>query len=336
MHNQYCRRVALEDHTSSLPDDILLHILSLLRLREAVATSFLSRRWRYLWTSIPKLNFELEEIFPQLDREAYIKMVNQVLKLYKGSNLHEFSIHYPLLENSSCHIDLWVAFAIATGVSRLELNFSFDAFWKNEIIPRRYGDESKGKTYYLLQLDRISSVLVSPLIAKNRLKSFKEIILNCVHTTDSSFETILSACSSLERLVLFNCQKLINAKHTGQNLKLKFLEIFICRDLENMEIFAPDLIAFKYNGPKINISLQGAQQLVNVCAISFCEVFEYPCTSYLGLPYPERKDFVFGQFAIYLSQLEHLMMDVSSFEVSKTYLNMLLFSLKLSHLLLGW
>ncbi|KAJ9152341.1 hypothetical protein P3X46_025915 [Hevea brasiliensis] len=164
-------------------------------------------------------------------------MVNQVLKLYKGSNLHEFSIHYPLLENSSCHIDLWVAFAIATGVSRLELNFSFDAFWKNEIIPRRYGDESKGKTYYLLQLDRISSVLVSPLIAKNRLKSFKEIILNCVHTTDSSFETILSACSSLERL---------------------------------------------YNGPKINISLQGAQQLVN--------------------------------FAIYLSQLEHLMMDVSSFE----------------------
>lgn len=42
---------------SKMPDDVLIHIISKLEAKDAVKTSVLSKRWRYLWTSIYKLKF---------------------------------------------------------------------------------------------------------------------------------------------------------------------------------------------------------------------------------------------------------------------------------------
>ncbi|KAJ1417638.1 F-box-like domain superfamily [Sesbania bispinosa] len=46
-----------KDRISSLPDDLLIHILSFLPSNEAIATSLLSSRWRSLWTLVPSLDF---------------------------------------------------------------------------------------------------------------------------------------------------------------------------------------------------------------------------------------------------------------------------------------
>ncbi|XP_050286628.1 topless-related protein 4-like isoform X1 [Quercus robur] len=42
-----------DDFFDSLPDSLLIHILSYLPTRDSIITSTLSRRWRYLWTLIP-------------------------------------------------------------------------------------------------------------------------------------------------------------------------------------------------------------------------------------------------------------------------------------------
>ncbi|XP_016675169.1 F-box/FBD/LRR-repeat protein At1g13570 [Gossypium hirsutum] len=264
--------MSLEDKIGALPDDILLTILSLLTFKEAVATSILSQRWRYLWTCLPSLNFRYEEVAPHNDDEG----------------------------SSKGDIDLWVAFAIAIGSYSLPL----DLF-----------DKTKGLEPYLVQLDCVFSIPTSSLNVQNRFKSLRELRLKFGDVTDEQFDTNLSSCISLECLHLLESSRLVNVKHSLPHMKLNYLEIYNCSDLENIEIFAPNLVSFKYRGPRIYIFVKDAKQLVNVvCTCLNFGVDEYPAKNTLGLPYTQGKHFVFGQFGDYLSQLEYLMMDVGSFE----------------------
>ncbi|KAH1083990.1 hypothetical protein J1N35_023751 [Gossypium stocksii] len=318
MNNQGCKRIALEDKISALPDDILLTILSLLTLKQAVATSILSRRWRYLWTSLQTLNFRYEEILHRNDddtdnewgckiyganyKERFMQVVNQVLRSHKALKLHEFGIHYPLDASCGDLIDIWVAFAIAFKVSKLELNFSTNQV---PIWP------------YLVQLDRVFSFWAPPLNVDNGFECLRELFLKSVDLTDEHFDTILSSCIFFECLHVLYSSRLVNVKHAVPHMKLKSLEIYRCYELKKLEIFAPNLVSFKYLGPKINISVKDAKQLVHACMRSNWETREFSRTNSLGMPNMQRGDFVFGQFAAYLPQIEHLVMDVSSFGRTK-------------------
>ncbi|CAL4893082.1 unnamed protein product [Urochloa decumbens] len=66
-----------EDRISSLPDDLLIAVLaSLCDVEEAARTSVLARRWRGLWTQLPRLSFDcvrldaLEASLAQVTRPA--------------------------------------------------------------------------------------------------------------------------------------------------------------------------------------------------------------------------------------------------------------------------
>lgn len=49
----------VSDRLSSLPDDVIHKILSSMNIRDVIKTSVLSSRWRYIWTSMPHLDFSL-------------------------------------------------------------------------------------------------------------------------------------------------------------------------------------------------------------------------------------------------------------------------------------
>ncbi|MBA0591265.1 hypothetical protein Gorai_019945, partial [Gossypium raimondii] len=218
-------------------------------------------------------------------------------------------------------IDIWVAFAIAFKVSKLELNFSTNQvpIWvcsfKNYSFPLYFFDKTKRIEPYLVQLDRVFSVCTPPLNVDNGFECLRELILKSVDLTDEQFETILSSCTFLEFLHVLYSSRLVNVKHAVPHMKLKSLEMYRCFQLKKLEIFAPNLVSFKYLGPKINISVKDAKQLVHACMRSNWETWEFSRTNSLGLPNMQRGDFVFGQFAAYLPQIEHLVMDASSFGV---------------------
>ncbi|KAI3699295.1 hypothetical protein L2E82_43520 [Cichorium intybus] len=62
MDNGCARKDAMdiegEDRLSSLPDDVIHKIFSFISIKDAIGASVLSSRWRFIWTTMPYLNFE--------------------------------------------------------------------------------------------------------------------------------------------------------------------------------------------------------------------------------------------------------------------------------------
>ncbi|KAJ0509751.1 putative F-box domain, leucine-rich repeat domain superfamily, F-box-like domain superfamily [Helianthus annuus] len=70
------KRVNVEgDRLSSLPDDLIHKILSFVGIKLAVETSVLSSRWRYIWTSMPCLNFSTKDFHTLPKFSTFVKRV---------------------------------------------------------------------------------------------------------------------------------------------------------------------------------------------------------------------------------------------------------------------
>ncbi|KAF8080091.1 hypothetical protein N665_0976s0016 [Sinapis alba] len=48
-----------EDKISALPEDLLVRILLHVPIKDAIATMILSKRWRFIWTILPKLEYDI-------------------------------------------------------------------------------------------------------------------------------------------------------------------------------------------------------------------------------------------------------------------------------------
>ncbi|KAD3641788.1 hypothetical protein R6Q59_004338 [Mikania micrantha] len=80
-NSKIMRMNANGDRLSSLPDDLIHKILSCFNIREAIGTSVLSSRWRFIWTSMPYLSFSTRD-FSTLPK--FSKFVTNVL--YRRNN----------------------------------------------------------------------------------------------------------------------------------------------------------------------------------------------------------------------------------------------------------
>ncbi|CAL4984058.1 unnamed protein product [Urochloa decumbens] len=93
------------DRISALPDDLLLHVMYFLTMREAVQTSLLSRRWQNLWASLMWLKFDAAKFSSM---RTYRKFVNNALmcriSLPEPVPLDAFWI-YAACENSDDSLD---------------------------------------------------------------------------------------------------------------------------------------------------------------------------------------------------------------------------------------
>ncbi|XP_021738803.1 F-box/LRR-repeat protein 25-like [Chenopodium quinoa] len=115
------KRIEEKDRISELSDELLSNIVARLTLKEAIATSILSKRWTNVWVSYPFLDFGFLQInyYP----EVLVHRVNNVLEKFDGGKLDKFRIVHPMSERFKSHIDEWIAFATRNRVSELELNF---------------------------------------------------------------------------------------------------------------------------------------------------------------------------------------------------------------------
>ncbi|KAM0059689.1 putative leucine-rich repeat domain superfamily, F-box-like domain superfamily [Helianthus debilis subsp. tardiflorus] len=62
-HGKKRMNVEDDDRLSSLQDELIHKILSFIGIKHAIQTSVLSSRWRFIWTSMPYLNFSKDDFY---------------------------------------------------------------------------------------------------------------------------------------------------------------------------------------------------------------------------------------------------------------------------------
>ncbi|KAK7850877.1 putative f-box protein [Quercus suber] len=177
-----------------LPDPIIQHILSYLSTEEAVRTSILSKRWKYLWTSIPKLDFDEGE----LDRRMmFMKFVERVLALHDPSDIKNFSLSCNVQYDTS-RINAWICSVVEHKVQELDLylrNFQEPL----ALPPCLFTCES----LEVLVLHMFHSLKLPSSISFSSLKflALEKVIFSDDHSTQQLF----TGCPILEDLSIIDC-----------------------------------------------------------------------------------------------------------------------------------
>ncbi|CAN1778351.1 Putative F-box protein At5g38390 [Linum perenne] len=252
------------DHISALTHELLVEILSLLTFKEAARTSVLSKRWVDLWKWIPNLEFEYGSMVDHslVGKKTYIQLVSKVLAQHKGPKVNKFRVCLQLTgtSNSGGDIERWVEFAISKGVERLELDFNPE-FAEME-FDRNYEEFGGYPVHPKLKCFYHSRVL----LGLSNVQYFRALRLRYVHLTEVMVHHLVSSCHLLEKLVLERCDGLVKVKATALPassalLPLKHLEILRCPYVKEIEINAPNLVSFCYDGCKVDIQMENVSGL---------------------------------------------------------------------------
>ncbi|KAK2976640.1 hypothetical protein RJ640_024174 [Escallonia rubra] len=184
--------LASEEHMiGNVPDAVLTHIISLLPPEQAVETRLVSTRWKYIWTLLPTLHFEM----PRVDKNSFLDFVEKTLNLRNGLPFQKFSINC----SQNCNYDRVNASlrnVVNLGVQELDLRFC-DAR-KNVKLP--WDALMSCKTLVCLTLGHAFVLDVPAEVCFPCLKVLH--LRSVVYASDASLRNLLSACPVLEELYL--------------------------------------------------------------------------------------------------------------------------------------
>lgn len=250
----------MEDWINGLPDDILISILSRLKIREAASTSVVSRRWENLWkfctgslvfdSSKVALEIAVDSKLYESKRSDYVSWVNQVCESHKGPTIDEFRICFHLDRTYSRHISRWLRFAIAKHTRVLHLDFTYflgvGSFYDLYTFPRKY----------FLRLQSRMGL--------SRIRHLKSLRFSSVNVNGEHIEFFLFNCPVLEEVCVEGSNHLVDLKVTGSSLRLKHLEIKLCHSINLVEISASNLESLIYMNQIVRLHIKYAPRLVNV------------------------------------------------------------------------
>ncbi|XP_028806312.1 F-box/LRR-repeat protein 13-like [Neltuma alba] len=204
--NKKCKtKVKMRDRISGLPDSPLLHILSFLPTKEAVATSLLSKRWRSLWHSLPALDFNRRK-FKSLP--FFHQFVGKVLKLVDLKSVKKFVLrcdHYKPREYFRPRmISKWINAVVSNKVEHLELRLdSQKGFYELPSIVFTANYIKVLKCRGVTSGFWLSNGVTLGTLSHVNLPSLEVLYLENVKFPDfRSLGMVLSACALLKELVL--------------------------------------------------------------------------------------------------------------------------------------
>ncbi|XP_057772076.1 F-box protein At5g03100-like [Salvia miltiorrhiza] len=258
------------DRLSALPDSLILMILSLSETVDAVRTTVLSKRWRDLWTTVPRLKFV----------RGNRHFIRQVLAKWRGAKIVSF---YLSVRSHPSDLASWMLFVAEKQVEELYIDFG----------PHTHADFYPPQRLYScssiteLHLGLCCWLEIEGSVQWNRLKSLY------IQVPDSScydaIRKILVAAPLLEEMTLFIGK--INENLTIRSTSLKKLSILnhwmVNADIMAMlRIEAPNLLTLQIWGANV---VNGGSFLFDVPSLTeasfsrFCEEYDPPLEMFYNL-----------------------------------------------------
>lgn len=209
-----------EDRISSLPDCLLIDILSRLpSTKHAIQTGTLSKRWNHLWTYVPCLVFAFDDddLFGRqlfnYKRSRFVSFVNKIINQSHQLNLNKFDIELRTRFDSEVQsqVEKWILYAISCNVQELNLKLWIMREEDFEL------DESFFVTSCFTRL-KLSGCLFNPIGAIS-WKNLNSLYIQCGTLDEDLIENILSGSPVLETLVLDNCYGYSRLDITSKSVK---------------------------------------------------------------------------------------------------------------------
>ncbi|ESQ39578.1 hypothetical protein EUTSA_v10001111mg [Eutrema salsugineum] len=188
-----------EDKISELSDDLLLRILLHIPTKDAMATMVLSKRWRFVWTMMPKIEYKESKSICRLRwprRKSVYWFLYESLKLHKAPVIDSLCVKLgPLCPATDVDVEKLVAKVFDRVVRELE----FKLLWSGNLI-------SLPNSLYtcdtLISLKLCHKIFID-FPSLGCLPSLKTLCLSSVVYKDEvSLVRFLSSCPVLEKLLV--------------------------------------------------------------------------------------------------------------------------------------
>ncbi|GMI63718.1 hypothetical protein like AT5G62970 [Hibiscus trionum] len=252
-----------EDRISQLPDSILSLILSLLPIEDAVSTSILSTRWRYLFASMFNLDVDFDSMF-NLDVDfdnlifflprtvtSFSNLMDKMLFRHSEGRIEQFRLnHIDISEVDASLVCDWISAALCRGVKVIDFFF----YPRDRNIPLLPGDllfTCKSLVRLKLQFPFRMSIPSHVCLPSLKILELRRIVFE----DDDSIKRLFSSCPILEDLSIYSCNtqnitRLIISNPSLKSLTLAFKGNFPHVPSLDIVIDLPSLVYFKYWGFK--------------------------------------------------------------------------------------
>ncbi|CAJ1950105.1 unnamed protein product [Sphenostylis stenocarpa] len=242
-----------EDRISQLPDDILCKILSLLTTKEAIATSFLSTRWKFVWTMVPSIDIQCTKkivkkqsslstrwrfllkmvsflnILCSKPTMEYHEKIDEFLDRRRAEKITRFS----LLCTCNCcfvnNVQEWVYAVVARKVEKLDINLRI---YNGKVLS--FSNLFTCTTIDTLSIQGPFDISIPSSAHLPNVKSITLRVNTCLPY--SNVRTLISGSPALEFFYLFNMkQKMYN---------YYFQELKIVRNSRGMRLHRNNSMAY--------------------------------------------------------------------------------------------
>ncbi|KAK9714811.1 hypothetical protein RND81_06G122200 [Saponaria officinalis] len=220
-----------EDRISSLPDELRTKIVSCLPFEDAFKTCILSKSWKHIFSTLPKLSFR-ENRFPNVANRVrrFAALVDWTLANYEGSEIESLEIRFNILKKSCVQLrNAWVHFAIEHNVRRLELHGKINA--RQGLPTSLFTCES------LTEFSLAANTQLLKLPSAINLPNLTSLSLIAVIFPDDTLtEALFAGCPLLTGLYIGRCNMFRLARLTISCPKLEGICFSNCMEIDTCTI----------------------------------------------------------------------------------------------------